>query len=185
MPDRQLQDELPLLRQAQKGDKLAFGELYEFYAPLVYRFFASHTDDNLDAEDLTEDVFIKLWKALPGYRERGVPFAGYLFRIARNTLTDHYRNSNHRNNTLPIEESRIQDPHADPAHIVAQGQERQNLREVMAQLRPDYQLVLSTRFISGLSPDEIAIVMGRSPGAVRVLQHRALSALRKLLSAQE
>ena len=163
MPEWRLPDESSLVRRAVRGDKQAFGNLYEFYAPRLYRFFAAHTDDRLDAEDLTEDVFIKLWKALSGYRERGVPFGGYVFRIARNALTDHYRNSNHRANSLPIDEARFPDDGADPAHSVGLSLERQEFREIMGQLRPDYHLVLSLRFISGLTPDETAVVMGRSP----------------------
>ena len=185
MPERRLPDESSIVRRAVHGDKLAFGELYDHYAPKLYRFCAAHTDDRMDAEDLTEEVFIKLWKALPGYRQRGVPFGGYIFRIARNALTDHYRGSNHRANELPIDETHLPDADADPAQTVGLILERQEFREVMAKLRPDYHLVLSLRFISGLSPDEIALVMGRSSGAVRVLQHRALAALRKLLPDQE
>jgi RNA polymerase sigma-70 factor (ECF subfamily) len=185
MPGRRLPDESSLVRRAVRGDKGAFGEIYEFYAPRLYRFFAAHTADRMDAEDLTEDVFIKLWKALPGYRQRGVPFGGYIFRIARNALTDHYRNSNHRANTLPIDGARHPAEDADPALSVDLDLERQEFRQIMQALRPDYHLVLSLRFISGLSPDETAVVMGRSPGAVRVLQHRALAALREILSDQE
>jgi RNA polymerase sigma-70 factor (ECF subfamily) len=185
MPDRQHPDEVNLLRQARQGDLQAFGELYQHYAPLVYRFFAAHLADALDAEDLTEEVFLKVWKALPGYRQQGAPFAGYLFRVARNALTDHYRRSRRNSHPLLLDEALVQDPEGDPAQILSAGLERRQLQLVLAQLSADYRTVLVLRFLSGLTPEQVAAAMGRSPGAVRVLQHRALAALRKLLPEQE
>jgi RNA polymerase sigma-70 factor (ECF subfamily) len=185
MPGRQPPDIALLVHQARQGDKQAFGELYELYAPRVYRFFAAHLDNNQDAEDLTGEVFIKVWRALPGYRERGVPFGGYLFRIARNALIDQYRRSGRKSNPLPIDETRLPDPDANPAQLLGASLERRQIRQKLAQLKEDYRTVLTLRFLSDLSPDEVAVAMSRSPGAVRVLQHRALAALRKLLSEQD
>lgn len=184
MPERQHPDAALLIHKARQGDTQAFGELYELYAPRVYRFFAAHLDNNQDAEDLTGEVFIKVWKALPGYRERGVPFGGYLFRIARNALIDQYRRFGRKDAPLPIDETRLQDPAGNPASLISASQEHQRIRQLLAQLRDDYRTVLTLRFLSDLSPDEVAVAMGRSPGAVRVLQHRALGALRKMLSDQ-
>ena len=185
MPGWQHPEETDLVRGAQAGDVEAFGKLYDHYAPSLFRFLAAHTDDTLDAEDLTEEVFIKVWKALPGYRQRGLPFTAYLFRIARNALTDHYRRSRRRGDPLPIDEALLRDEGADPAQLVVAAQERRQIRQLLAGLREDYRTVLTLRFFSGLSSQEVAQVMGRSPGAVRVLQHRALLELEKLLSAQE
>lgn len=185
MPVRQHPDEDWLVRRARQGDEQAFGQLFDHYAPLIYRFFAAHTDDTLDAEDLTEEVFLKVWKALPGYRQRGLPFTGFLFRVARNALTDHYRRSRRQQAPLPLEETQVPDPGADPAQALAASLERRRIRQVLAQLRGDYRTVLTLRFFSGLSTEQVAALMGKSPGAVRVLQHRALSALRKLLAAEE
>lgn len=185
MPDWQDIDEAQLVANARQGDEQAFAQLYEHYAPLVFRFLAANMDLALDAEDLTEEIFFKVWQALPRYREQGVPFGGYLFRVARNALTDYYRRSRRRGHELPLEDGWIPDPEANPAQIVSSRMEMQHVWHVLGKLREDYRIVLSLRFLSGLTPVETAAAMGKSPGAVRVLQHRALSALRKLLPETE
>jgi RNA polymerase sigma-70 factor (ECF subfamily) len=110
-----------------------------------------------------------------------VPFAAYLFRIARNALIDFYRRSNRSSQPLALEEHTPVDFHPDPGEVAIANMEKQEIRELLAELRDDYRTVLLLRFLGDLSPEETAEVMGKSPGAVRVLQHRALSALRKLL----
>lgn len=185
MPERQEVDETSLLQQAQQGDAEAFGQIYEMYSPLVFRFLFAHLDNRLDAEDLTEEVFLRAWQALPGYRMRGVPFKGFLFRVARNALYDHYRRSRKRANDPGLDQELVDDLQPDPAVSVSLHQERRELRQTLTGLREDYRAVLVLRFLVGLSPDETAEAMDRSAGAVRVLQHRALAAARKLLQKPE
>ena len=84
-------DDIQLLKTAQDGNAEAFGELYERYAQRVFRFLYAHLNNQQDAEDLTGEVFLRVWRALGNYKERGVPFLAFLFRIARNALIDHYR----------------------------------------------------------------------------------------------
>ena len=186
MPEEQNQDELQLLRQAQKGDAEAFGVLYEIHAPGVFRYLFSHLEDRLDAEDLTGEVFLRAWRALPGFHWRGIPLRAYLFRVAHNALMDHYR-SRRQQPALDLEDERVQDSLPDPSQALHLHLERKEIRRLLEGLRTDYRTVLDLRFIAGLSPDETAQVMGRSAGAVRVLQHRALEALRKIVddSVQE
>src|SRR5512139_2760089 len=93
MPGR-LDKDHELIRKAQQGDPHAFGDLYEFHAPVVFRYLFVHLNSQMDAEDLTAEVFLKAWQSLPKYTERGVPFLAFLFRIARNALVDHYRQNN-------------------------------------------------------------------------------------------
>lgn len=185
MPERQHADETRLVQRAQKGDVEAFGQLYEFYAPLVFRFLYSHLDDRLDAEDLTEDVFMRVWEALPGFRAQGVPFGGYLFRVARNALYDHYRRNRRRSSDAELSLEWEDNFHPDPAESVPMNIEHGELRASLAKLREDYRTVLTLRFLVGLSTEEIAVAMRRSAGAVRVLQHRALLSLRQALEQQE
>lgn len=185
MPERQQVDETSLLQQAIAGDTEAFGQIYEFYAPLVFRFLFAHLDNRLDAEDLTEEVFLRAWQSLPNYRLRGVPFTGFLFRVARNALYDHYRRRRNRAADPGNDQELVDDLQPDPALSVSLHLERRELRQTLAKLRPDYRTVLVLRFLVGLSPDETAQAMSRSSGAIRVLQHRALAAARKLLLKQE
>ncbi len=174
MPDRQFDDE-QVIKRVKNGDVEAFGILYEQYAEVIFRYVYSHLDGRLDAEDLTEEIFLRAWRALPKYDERGLPFTAFLFRIARNSLIDHYRS---HKIVQSIEDVELQSHEAGPEEVVEVRIENGNLREMLAKLREDYRNVLIFRFLSGLSPEETAQVMQRSVGAVRVLQHRALAALR-------
>ncbi len=183
MPQRHLPDEEHLIRRAQKGDLEAFAQLYHAYAPLVLRFFNAHLDNPLDAEDLTEETFLRVWEALPAFTVRSAPFGGYLFRVARNALYDHYRR---QRNHLPLA-SLDSDPAAE---TVAQDDprptaENTDLRRALIRLSPDHRMVLTLRFLLGLSTQETAMAMRRSPAAVRALQHRALLCLRRILTQQE
>ena len=170
-----------LLKSAGNGNAEAFGILYERYADRVFRFLFAHVDNRLDAEDITEDVFLRVWRSLPNYREQGVPFLAFLFRIARNALIDHYRRSGSVKSQVSIEDLSIRDNNPGPGESMISSLEREELRASLEQLRDDYRTVLVLRFLSELSPDETAQVMGKSAGAVRVLQHRALNALRLML----
>ncbi len=182
-------DEAELIRQAQSGDAEAFGCLYERYAPPVFRFLFVRLNDRLDAEDLTEEVFLRFWRALPGYVIQDAPFRGFLFRVARNALYDHYRKGRRTARIQPLDDNRPDDPHRDPALSVPDRLERDaaraDLRKALCQLKDDHRLVLELRFMGGLSPDETAVAMNKSAGAVRVLQHRALQALKKVVHSLE
>ena len=182
MPDWREVEDRRLLEEAQKGQVEAFGELYERNAETVYRFLQAHLDNRLDAEDLTGEVFLRSWQAIPFYRQQGIPFPAYLLRIARNALTDHYRRTARRgrDSSLDVEEI-LPDPRTEPSDVVLARMERQELVALLRRMNEDYRTVLVLRFFSQLSPEETAQVMGRSAGAVRVLQHRALAALRRLL----
>jgi len=177
MPERQFDDE-QVIQQVKNGDAEAYGVLYDQYAEVIFRYVYSHLENRLDAEDLTEEIFLRAWRALPKYDERGLPFSAFLFRIARNSLIDYYRQ---RKVVQSIEDVELQSHEPGPEETVEVQIENRNLRETIARLREDYRNVLIFRFLSGLSPEETAQVMQRSVGAVRVLQHRALSALKDLM----
>ncbi len=177
MPNRQFDDE-QVIKQVKNGDTEAFGMLYDQYSEVIFRYVYSHLDGRLDAEDLTEEIFLRAWRALPKYDERGLPFSAFLFRIARNSLIDYYRQ---KKVVSSIEDMEIQSHEPGPEEAVDINIENSDLRKTIAELREDYRNVLIFRFLSGLSPEETAQVMQRSVGAVRVLQHRALSALKELL----
>lgn len=181
MPDWQEVADDQLIRSAQRGVDDAFGELYDRYLPPVFRFLYARLNNRQDAEDLAEEVFIRVWRSLDKYEDQGVPFISFLFKIARNVLIDHYRSMGRMAPQETIEGKSIQDHHADPSEIAMTHIDNQEVRQVLEKLRDDYRMVLVLRFLSELSPEEVAQVMGRSPGAVRVLQHRALISLRALL----
>jgi RNA polymerase sigma-70 factor (ECF subfamily) len=177
MPDRQFDDE-QVIKQVKSGDADAFGLLYDQYSEVIFRYVYSHLENRLDAEDLTEEIFLRAWRALPKYDERGLPFSAFLFRIARNSLIDYYRQ---RKVVQSIDDIEVQSHEAGPEEVVDAQIANTDLRKKIAELREDYRNVIIFRFLSGLSPEETAQVMQRSVGAVRVLQHRALSALKDLM----
>jgi RNA polymerase sigma-70 factor (ECF subfamily) len=178
MPGKQDKDR-ELVKRAQRGDQHAFGDLYVNHAPAIFRYLFAHLENSMDAEDLTGEVFLKAWQSLPKYIERGVPFLAFLFRIARNALVDHYRQNNRLEHKAPEDmDGYKMESVPEPVETVGRRLEHQKILGVLSQLRPDYQSVLTLRFISELSPEETAQVMNRSVGAIRVLQHRALAALR-------
>ncbi len=179
MPGR-LDKDHDLIKRAQQGDPHAFGDLYETHAPAIYRYLYAHLDNSMDAEDLTCEVFLKAWQSLPKYIERGVPFLAFLFRIARNALVDHYRQNNRLDHkALDDMDGYKAEGVTEPIDLVGSQLEHQQILRVLSKLKADYQSVLTLRFISELSPEETAQVMKRSVGAIRVLQHRALIALRQ------
>lgn len=177
MPGRQFDDE-QVINRVKDGDAESFGVLYDQYAELIFRYVYSHLDNRLDAEDLTEEIFLRAWRALPKYDERGLPFSAFLFRIARNSLIDYYRQ---RKVVQSIDDIEIPSHEAGPEETVDTRIENNDLKKRITELREDYRNVLIFRFLSGLSPEETAQVMQRSVGAVRVLQHRALSALKEIM----
>ncbi|OGO65010.1 MAG: hypothetical protein A2029_03585 [Chloroflexi bacterium RBG_19FT_COMBO_47_9] len=181
MPGR-LDKDHELIKQAQQGDQHAFGDLYETHAPVIFRYLFAHLDNSMDAEDLTGEVFLKAWQSLPKYIEHGVPFLAFLFRIAHNALVDHYRQNKRIEHKSPDDMDGYKaEGIPEPVEIVSIRMEHQQILRVLSKLRADYQSVLTLRFISELSPKETSQVMERSVGAIRVLQHRALAALREEL----
>jgi RNA polymerase sigma-70 factor (ECF subfamily) len=181
MPAWQDSEEGELIEIAKGGEADAFGELYRRYAKIVFRFIYANLNDRFDAEDLTEEVFLRAWRSLSNYRQKGVPFLAYLFKIARNVLIDFYRRAGRSGGHMSIEDKQITDFNPDPGETAILNIEHQEIRNTLTELREDYRTVLVLRFLSGLSPEETGAVMGRTPGAVRILQHRALSALRSRL----
>jgi RNA polymerase sigma-70 factor (ECF subfamily) len=168
-----------IVRRASSGNSAAFAELYDAYAPRVRRFLRHQLGDDDLAEDLLQRTFVKMIEALPRYHARGLPFGAWVFRIARNAVIDHRRTA-HPALGLDAVAERPSEV-GDPAALAERNQDRATLRAALDMLPSDQRDVLVWRFLAGLSPAETAVMMGRSNGAVRVLQHRALVALRAVL----
>lgn len=172
-----------LVSAARSGDAAAFGTLYERHRDAVYRYSLARTGSAADAEDMTSDVFVKALGSLDRYQERGLPFLAFLYRIARNAAIDRARAARRR---APAEELPIDlasDHDVERAGIA--GAERAILLAALARLKPAHREVIVLRFIEGYSGPEAAQMLGRSEGAVRILQHRAMGELRKHFSAVE
>lgn len=178
-PDTPIPSDAELIAQAQSGEIEAFGELYARYLDPIFRYIRSRVDETVDAEDLCEAVFLRTFEALDRYQERGHPFSAYLYQVARNQLADHYRTRE-----IPVDLEQVSEPtasDADPEAAYAQRERVLDAVRSLGTLREDYQEVIRLRIVLELPTSTVAVWMDRSPGAVRVLLHRALIALRQEL----
>ena len=168
-----------LVEQARSGDAEAFGRIFDLYHEPVYRFIASRVRRPVDAEDLTQVVFVKALEALPRYEARGIPFGGWLFRLARNTVIDHARTRREHSDLDAIAERVSED--GSPDDIVAARRDMDAVAKALGALTPEQREAVELRFFAGLSAREAAAAMGKQEGTVRGLQFRAIAALRRAL----
>lgn len=179
----QLQDNgESLVRQAKEGDKQAFAQLYEAYFDRVYRYVALKIGDRIEAEDMTQQVFVKAYQSLPNFSWQGKPVSAWFFRIAHNLVVDHLRRKEKRP-AVPLNEF-LTAGDDDPVEMVEHAFDAEQLSLAMQQLTAAQREVVSLRFAAGLSVAEVARVMGRSQGAVKALQHSAIVALRKIFAVK-
>lgn len=168
-----------LIARAKAGESQAFAALYDAYAGRLYRFLAIRVTQPADAEDLLQRVFVKVIEALPRYQDRGLPFGAWLFRIARNVVIDFTR-ARPDDEALTVVVDRADDG-VQPSAVAEQEADRRVVREALDLLTSEQRDVLVYRFFAGLSPREIAALMGKREGSVRALQFRALATLRRHL----
>lgn len=174
-----LEEEKQYIVQAQQGDKAAFSALYGQHLSRIYRFIFLKVSDKEEAEDLTHEVFLSAWQNIGAYRYQGLPFSSWLYRIARNAVIDFYRSSANKK-TVQIEmasENLIKLPAQDP-DMLDTRMEIEKTKKAIALLKPEYQDVIIMRFIENLSYEEVAAALGKSEGALRIMQHRALKELK-------
>ncbi len=177
-------DDHQLIALAAGGDRQAFGELYERYALRVFRHAQFLTSDPVLAEDITAQVFLKALEAIPRYEPRGVPFVAWLLRITCN-LVINYRKSAKNNGHAQIPET-IQATGTffspeDSCEVKVDGE---HVWREVKKLPCEQRQVIVMRFIDDLGYPDIASVLGKSVGAVRVIQFRALANLRQMLDDQ-
>ena len=175
-----LDGEEKFIREAVRGKASAFGPLYDHYQPMIYRFVLVKVGRREDAEDLTHQVFLSAWQNIRSYRHRGHPFSSWLYQIARNQVIDHYRA---KKNETSIES-------IDPEYFVTMASaelalpaklEMETVRRAIEQLKPDYQDVIIMRFIEDVPLKETADILEKSEGAIKLMQHRAIQELKKML----
>ncbi len=172
-----------LVQEARAGDAWAFGLLFDHYHLPVYRYIASRVHRPSDAEDLTQLVFVKALEALPRYEVRGIPFGGWLFRLARNCVIDHVRT---RHDHLDLDTASGQAGRdAGPDEVTVARQQLDEVAVALAALTDEQRDAIALRFFAGLSAREAAAVMGKQEGTIRGLQFRGIAALRRQLRIDE
>ena len=172
-----------LVAAAKAGDNEAFGAIFDAYHDAVYRYVASRVGRPSDAEDLTQLVFVKALEALPRYEARGIPFGGWLFRLARNTVIDHLRTRREHVELEALAERPDESP--GPEEVAATRQEVEAVGAALAELTDEQRDAIALRFFAGLSAREAAVAMGKQEGTIRGLQFRGIAALRRRLGLGE
>ena len=179
-----LMDPDNLLDRAHQLDEDALAELHELFYPVVYRFVRFRLEDDQLVEDITSEVFLRLLNALRQERKSVRDVRGWLLGTASNLVYDHLR----RKYRHPMEELEQHEDLPDEVHpesIVESDMSNQVIRECVRELTEDQQKVLSLRFSQGMSVGETARIVHKSVNAVKVLQYRALSTLRRMLESKK
>ncbi len=179
-PNSNAQDERLIVDAARNGDERALSELYTLYFPRVYRYILARTGNTYDAEDLAEEVFIRVLEAIERFEWREAPFSAWLFRIAHNAVISQRRKEGARGRSAQLAEG-LATQSAGPDELV---ESRLALNAIMraAEKLPEAQRqVIAFRFAAGLSVAETARAMGKGEGNVKVIQHKAIVKLREMM----
>ena len=170
-----------LVKFAQQGDREALEALYLLHFDRIYSYLHMSVGNRHDAEDLTTQTFLKMLEAIGRFRWRSAPFSAWLFRIAHNLAMDHFRATKR---TQPEEE--VPEP-AGSEELSAEEEAmhsigRQSMLELIDKLSPEQQQVLTLKFVFNFPNAEVATILGKTEGAIKSLQHRALVSLQKQLT---
>jgi RNA polymerase sigma-70 factor (ECF subfamily) len=172
-----------LVERAQKGDRGALEELYLVHFDRIYSYLHMSVGNRHDAEDLTTQTFLKMLESIGKFRWRTAPFSAWLFRIAHNLAMDHFR-ANRR--WQPEEDV----PEPDPGEESAAEEEalesigRKSMLDLIENLSHEQQQVLTLKFVFNFSNGDAATILGKTEGAIKSLQHRALASLQRQLESQ-
>jgi RNA polymerase sigma-70 factor, ECF subfamily len=171
-----------LVERAQAGERAALEELYLLHFDRIYSYLHLSVGNRHDAEDLTTQTFLKMLESIARFRWQSVPFSAWLFRIAHNLAMDHFR-ANRRwqpEEDVP-EPPDAEEPSAELVAMHAIG--RQSMLRLIQNLSIEQQQVLTLKFVFNFSNAEVGAILGKRPGAIKSLQHRALASLQKQLAA--
>ncbi len=171
-----------LVREAQKGNTKAFAEIYDLYFPQIHKYvYYKVSEDHVD--DVVSTVFIKSWSKLNKYRKQKCAFGAWVFRIAHNTVVDHYRT----NKEFYELEDRIADDNQalNPERLTDISLTGKRVQRALKGLGEKYQEVILLKYMNDMSNPDIAKVMKVSESNVRTLQHRALKQLKSFIEDED
>jgi RNA polymerase sigma-70 factor, ECF subfamily len=173
-----------LVERAQKGERAALEELYLIHFDRIYSYLHVSVGNRHDAEDLTTQTFMRMLESIGKFRWQSAPFSAWLFRIAHNLAMDHFR----ANRRWQPEED-VPEPEADESTSAEAGAleaiGRKSMLELIEELSPEQQQVLTLKFVFNFANAEAATILGKTEGAIKSLQHRALVSLQKQLERRE
>ena len=176
-----MQSEEGLIRRAQQRDPVALTQLYEANFDRIFRYIALKIGDRMEAEDLTQQVFLNAVQSIGSYKYKGMPFSSWLYRIAHNQIVDYFRKKSKRP-TVTLDEM---DPPGgdDPEKAAETKLTMEELARATQKLTESQREVITLRFGGQLSIAEVAKTMGKTEGAVKALQHSAVAALRRVMAS--
>lgn len=172
-----------LVERARDGDQHAFAQLYDRYVDQVYGYVRRRVGNREVAEDLTGDVFLRAWRRFDRFQWQGVDLGAWLTTIARNRVHDHFKSARFRlERSVDDVGDRDEGPRVDQPERVAEARElARSLASALEQLKDDHREVIELRFVHDMSVTETAAVLGRTVGATKALQYRALRALAQIV----
>jgi len=182
-PMLQLEQEKEILKRIKNGENEAFGELYDFYAPKIYRFVRLKVDSQENAQDLTSEAFLRTWKYLQKQRKIRERFQSLLYKIARNLVIDFYRSRSTREILIEdnLEEFFNAEDNEKSDDLTLRQEDTKEIKRALVQINPNYQDVITWYYLNELSISEIAEILEKKEGTVRVLVHRAVKSLRNVM----
>ena len=172
-----------LVARAQDGDREALEELYLLHFDRIYSYLHMSVGNRHDAEDLTTQTFLKMLESIKRFRWQSAPFSAWLFRIAHNLAMDHFRASRRWQPEEDVPEPPgEEEPSAEAQALQSIG--RQSMLELIENLSQEQQQVLTLKFVFNFPNAEVATILGKTEGAVKSLQHRALVSLQKHITRE-
>jgi RNA polymerase sigma-70 factor (ECF subfamily) len=171
-----------LVERAQAGSRDALEELYLLHFDRIYSYLHMSVGNRHDAEDLTTQTFLKMLESIGRYQMTAAPFSAWLFRIAHNLAMDHFRAARRVQPEDELPEPADQELSAEAAALQAIG--RESMLDMIEELSDEQKQVLTLKFVFNFGNAEVATILGKTEGAVKSLQHRALVALQKRITSE-
>ncbi|MFN2175384.1 MAG: RNA polymerase sigma factor [Anaerolineales bacterium] len=172
----------PLIERLHQWDELALAEVYDTYAPAIYRYAYRLLGSQSTAQEIVADTYYRLLVALKNRRGPTKNISAWLYRVAHNLVVDYYRGASGQE-SLPIDSVQLAQPE-DGTERIIEKEKLASVRQALWKLSDLQQQVIALRFLEGLSNEEVAEIMGKTVGSVKALQHRALAALRRTLEEE-
>lgn len=177
--------ERDIVDRARTGDREAMGALYDLYLTRIYRFVLGRVGSPSEAEDITEEVFVRVIEHIGRFEWQGVEFSSWIFRIATNQVISHHRRRGARPINVSTDAIDVEDSQPGPESLTELALTTREVFDACEKLPPSQRDVIALRFGSGLSVKETAQILKKTENNVKVLQHKAIAKLQKLLGGHQ
>lgn len=176
---------LALVKKVQIGDEVAFAELYDEFANRIYAFIRMKVFGSNEAEDILQDVFLKAWNGTKKLSLENLNYSAWLYKVASNTINDHYRKHYKSAQTVPLEEAKETIAKETATTSIHLEFDKKIIQENLDKLPPHFKQVIELRFFQEFSINETAQILDKNNVTIRVWQYRAIKQLEKLFQKYE